>query len=264
MTGGGSIEEWWAGRRALTTARVGLGRAGVSLPTHRVLEFQAAHALARDAVSAPFDSAQMARSLADVGPEVLEAWTQAGSRESYLRHPGLGRLFDDESARRLAEWWEERSGLWSPNRSPAETADVVIAVSDGLSATAAEQHAATVVRATVGQLDDAGLGVAAILVVPLARVGLLNDIGSVLHPRAAAIVLGERPGLSAPDSLGAYVEVAPGAGMTDADRNCLSNIRPRGLDPPDAGRQLAHIIATGLSAGHSGFLLKVESPVQFD
>ncbi len=222
----------------LTTARVGLGRSGVSLPTSVQLAMAADHARARDAVHAQFDVAGLQHALREVGCVV--AATRAADRGTYLRRPDLGRVLADSSRAELAAL-------------PA--CDLAVLVSDGLSATAANRHAAPLVTELCRLLP--GLRVS-VVVVPLARVGLLNDAGAALRARAAAIILGERPGLSAPDSLSFYFEVAPRDGLTDADRNCVSNIRPDGLPVATAAAQAAALIEAGLVAGLSGTLLKVE------
>ena len=223
----------------LTPARVALGRSGTSVPTRAMLSFRADHALARDAVHEPFDPAELLSHLED---GAVNAATGVTDRGTYLRRPDLGRRLADVSRSRLAQ---------------APRVDVAVLASDGLSATAIRRHGAAVVNDLVANLRLAGLSVV-VVVVPFARVGLLSDAGSALGVRAAALVIGERPGLSAPDNLSIYVEVDPRPGHTDADRNCLSNIRPEGLSPTLAAAQATQLIQAGLRAGRSGTTLSIE------
>lgn len=227
---------------AWSAARVGLGRRGVSLPTAAMLRFQADHAAARDAVHARFDAEGVRASLRRAAVDTLDVSTQASSRREYLLRPDLGRALAEADRGLL----ERRAG----------TVDLALIVSDGLSATAANLHAAAFVVELLDRLPH--LRVAPVLVVPLARVGVLNDAGDAMRARAAAIVLGERPGLSAPDGLSFYFEVAPRRGLTDADRNCIANIRPSGLPIPLAARRAAALVTAGLQRGISGTALQVE------
>lgn len=225
-----------------TAARVGLGRSGVSIPTASMLRFQADHAAARDAVHARFDVEAVERGLHHAGVSTLRLSTQARDRLEYLRRPDLGRVLAVPDRARLVEL--------------AGAVDLALIVSDGLSATAANLHGASFVAALIARLTD--LQVAPVLVIPLARVGLLNDVGDALKARACAIVVGERPGLSAPDGLSLYFEVQPRPGLTDADRNCIANIRPTGMPIVEAAGQAASLIQAGLQRGISGTALQVE------
>lgn len=228
--------------QAWTAARVGLGRRGVSLPTAAMLQFQADHAAARDAVHARFDVDEVEAALHQGGLQTLRLATQVSDRPDYLRRPDLGRVLTDSDRALL----DDRAG----------EVDVALIVSDGLSATAANLHAAPFVIALMARLTN--LQVAPVLLVPLARVGVLNDVGASLRARSCAIVIGERPGLSAPDGLSFYFEVAPRPGLTDADRNCIANIRPTGMPIPQAAGQAAALIQAGLQRGISGTALQVE------
>lgn len=228
--------------KAWTAARVGLGRRGVSLPTSAMLQFQADHAAARDAVHAWFDVDALEAALHEEGLQTLRLSTLASDRLGYLRRPDLGRTLSDPDRSRLAD----RAGA----------ADLALIVSDGLSATAANLHAAPFVAALMARLTN--LEVAPVLIVPLARVGVINDVGGALRARSCAIVIGERPGLSAPDGLSFYFEMAPRPGLTDADRNCIANIRPSGMPIPEAAGQAAALIEAGLQRGISGTALQVE------
>ncbi len=226
---------------ALTTARVGLGRRGVSVPTSAMLSFQADHAAARDAVHADFEVDTVRTALTEAGIESVTVTTGTRQRGEYLRRPDLGRRLSEQSRSALASV----SGV-----------EIAVILSDGLSATAANQHGAALTIALVQQLG--GLRVIPVVIAEYARVGLLNEVGALLGARAAVMIIGERPGLSAPDGLSVYFEVAPRAGLTDADRNCISSIRPSGLPLALAAQQAARLITEGLRRGISGTALQVE------
>ncbi|MCU0969122.1 MAG: ethanolamine ammonia-lyase subunit EutC [Rubrivivax sp.] len=242
----------WVALRRHTPARIALGRTGASLPTAEVLRFAAAHALARDAVHVPLDVAALRDALAADGWPTLEATSRAASREAYLRRPDWGRRLDEASAQRL------RDAVRAP-------VDLAIVVGDGLSAVAAQRHAPALLaalRAHLGALAGRpALAIAPIVVATQARVALGDEAGVLLQARAVLIVLGERPGLSAPDSLGAYLTFAPRVGRSDAERNCVSNIRPEGLPPEPAARRIAWLVRAALERGLTGIGLKDESGV---
>ena len=222
--------------RRLTAARIGLGRAGCSLPTARVLEFQMAHAAARDAVHAPFDAAGVCRALVDLSPVAVES--RAVDRAAYLQRPDAGRSLDEASRARLVGSHE-----------------CVLALADGLSAVAAERHGPALARAIFDATP--GWDWAAPVVARFARVALGDDIAAAFGARLVVMLIGERPGLSSPDSLGAYLTVAPQPGVTtDAARNCVSNIRPEGLPVADAARKIVALAALARQRGISGVSLK--------
>lgn len=224
----------------LTTARVGLGRSGVSLPTHQQLRMAADHAMARDAVHAPLDTRALQQALEDAGIPCVTVETQAPDRAEYLRHPDAGRRLADPGAL----------------KDVPRGCDVALLLSDGLSATATARHGVPFMVALSAALQ--GYTVTPVIIAAHARVGLLNEVGSTVEARCAAIALGERPGLSAPDSLSLYFEVAPSPDLTDAERNCISNIRPSGLPVDIAAAQAASLIGAGLRKGISGTALKME------
>jgi ethanolamine ammonia-lyase small subunit len=221
----------WSHLRRHTTARIALGRSGGSLPTRETLGLAYAQALARDAVRAPFDPEALAARLggAEGGVRVLES--AARSRSEYLARPDLGRRLCASSEAAL-DGMARGAGPW----------DVVVIVSDGLSALAAERQSPGVVAALLPRLRSLGFSIAPLMVVRLARVGIIDPIGQALRAQLALILLGERPGLGTPDSLGAYLGFAPGPCRTDADRNCVSNIHPRGLDPAAAAGRIAGLL----------------------
>ena len=236
----------WAALRAFTGARIALGRAGGSLPTAEVLAFAMAHAAARDAVWSSLDVDRLAADLAPLGLPLLRLASAAPDRATYLRRPDLGRRLGEAS----------RAPLLAA--APPDGCDLALMVADGLSATAAQRHAPALLAALVPRLRAAGLSLGPLSAVRQGRVALEDEIGAALGARAALIVLGERPGLSSPDSLGCYLVHGPRPGRTDAERNCVSNVRPEGLPVAAAADLLAWLIAEALRRGLSGVALKDE------
>ena len=232
--------------RDLTPARVGLGRAGASLPTKALLEFTLDHARARDAVHAAFDVSALIAGLAGLGVPAVEISSQAGNRKDYLRRPDLGRRLDPASRQLLA------GGNGGPCR-------LALVVGDGLSPTAVKAHAIELVRNLIPLLAADGIEIGAAAVASGARVALGDEIGAILGARMLVMLVGERPGLSAPDSLGAYLTFAPRAGLTDAERNCVSNIRGSGLGYDEAAFRIAWLVREGLARQTTGVALKDES-----
>jgi ethanolamine ammonia-lyase small subunit len=226
------VHDPFAALRAATPARIGLGRAGQGLPTGPMLAFQLAHTRAREAVFVDLDAPALA---AAMGPGTLIVSSQAQSREAYLRRPDLGR--------RLAV----DAGL------PGGDADLAIVIADGLCA-AALTHAPAVVAALIPRLPDWRL--APLVVARQARVALGDEIAQRLGARCVLVLIGERPGLSAPDSLGAYLTWDPKVGRLDSERNCVSNIRPAGLPPAAAAAKLAWLLNEARRLGLSGVALK--------
>ncbi len=223
-------------------ARVGLGRAGNSLPTHALLDFQLAHARARDAVHFPFDPGVVIREIEDQGWPVIGVKSAAKDRAEYLRRPDLGRKLDPDSAERLAI----RHGSF----------DAVFLVTDGLSAPAVQRQAVEVLRETRRRLDTLAWKIAPVVVVEGGRVAIGDEIGATLGASIAVTLIGERPGLSSVDSLGVYLTWSPQPGRTDAERNCISNIRPEGLST-GAAAELLVLLMTGARARRlSGIALK--------
>jgi len=211
-------EDTWTGLRELTAARIALGRAGHSLPTRELLAFQMAHARARDAVQHALDLQQFS--------QFNRLHSAARDRVEYLRRPDLGRKLNPDSAVLI-----ER-GEW----------DAVIVLADGLSATAVNRHARPLMDALMPLLD--GWHIAPVCIVEQARVAIADEIGDKIGAVLSLILIGERPGLSSPDSLGAYLTWSPRVGRTDAERNCVSNIRPEGLDPALAASRIAALMHT--------------------
>jgi ethanolamine ammonia-lyase small subunit len=230
----------WAMLRAFTPARIALGRAGSALPTAELLAFGLAHARARDAVHAALDGEALAIRLRALGLVPAIVRSAAPDRETYLRRPDLGR--------RLAEGT-------SLERSPAP---IALAIEDGLSALAAERHAEPLVQALIALAPQRWAGVPAAIALQ-GRVALGDEIGARFGAQLVAVLIGERPGLSSPDSLGAYLTFAPRIGRTDAERNCVSNIRPEGLGYQAAARRIDWLAAAALARGLTGVGLKDES-----
>ena len=236
----------WAELRRFTDARIALGRVGASLPTEDVLKFGLAHAMARDAVHAALDPAALTSALAPLGLPCLEVHSQAPDRPSYLLRPDLGRMLHPDAA----------TGLRARNSS----CDIAIVLADGLSAVATQAHAAPLLAALLPQCHPAWT-LAPLLIARQARVALGDDIGEALHARLVLVLIGERPGLSSPDSLGAYLTFNPRRGRNDAERNCVSNIRPAGLSYAEAARKISWLMGEALSRQLTGVELKDDSDV---
>lgn len=233
--------------RALTPARVGLGRAGASLTTQALLDFTLDHARARDAVHASFEAEAIAAALIGQGAPALVVTSQVADRADYLKRPDLGRRLSRASRELLEE-------------HDSAACDLVIVIADGLSPAAVNAHALGLLDALMPKL--AGFGIGAVVVAGGARVALGDEIGALLKARMTIMVIGERPGLSAPQSLGAYLTFAPQPGLTDAARNCVSNIQAAGLSFDEAASKIAWLAREGLSRGMTGVALKDESGLQ--
>ena len=232
--------------RELTPARVGLGRAGSSMPTDALLAFTLDHARARDAVHGAFDTSRLVEGINGLGLKPVLLASQARNRVDYLRRPDLGRMLDADSRRAL----EQHSG------GPGE---VVIVIGDGLSPAAVNVHAVELVRQLAPRLTEAGISLGHVVVASGARVSLGDEIGAVLGARMVVMLIGERPGLSAPDSLGAYLTFAPRIGLTDEKRNCVSNIHGAGLSYDEAAFKIAWLVREGIARQITGVALKDES-----
>ena len=223
------IRDPWSQLRRRTPARIALGRAGGSLPTAELLAFAADHAAARDAVYSELDVNSLSESLAALGLPTLSLRSRAVDRETFLKRPDLGRRLDDASVAAISR--DANSGV-----------DVALVIGDGLSALAAQRHAQAVLSVLVPALRDRVISLGPICIVTQARVAIQDEIGSLLRARTALILLGERPGLGSPDSLGGYLVYEPKIGNNDAHRNCVSNIRPGYLEPSAAAQTLAWLV----------------------
>ena len=253
----------WIRLKQYTQARIAQGRAGCGLRTESLLEFQLAHAMARDAVHLPWDVEGFARGVAALGLQPLVLATQAQERVQYLKRPDLGRVLNSDSRERL-------------QRLAGPAADIALIVSDGLSSTAIEAHGLNLLAAIVEAYRQGGLpceeregyyakpAIAPVCLVPNARVALSDEIGSLLSAKLTVIVVGERPGLSAADSLGIYMTYNPNSANTDAERNCISNIRPpEGLSCQEAAAKLAYLSQQAFQRRLSGVALKDDMPKAF-
>jgi ethanolamine ammonia-lyase small subunit len=232
----------WKALRRHTPARISLGRAGTSLPTAEVLRFAAAHAQARDAVHLPLDVAALVSDLRAQALQARVVASRAASRVEYLTRPDLGRQL-------AATGRDALEGIACPG--------LCVVIGDGLSAIAAQAHAAPL----VGALRAAGVDIGLVVVATQARVALGDAIAERVVASQVLMLLGERPGLSSPDSLGAYLTWAPRVGRADSERNCVSNIRPEGLGLADAAARLAWLIRESQRRRVTGVALKDDSEV---
>lgn len=245
----------WHTLRQFTSARIALGRAGISQPTGIQLDFQLAHAKARDAVHTALDAEALRQACALGLPQLTQApmclHSAAASRTAYLQRPDLGRRLDGPS----------RAALQALP-APAEPWDLAIVVADGLSALAIEQNALPLLQVLAGRLAADGWRIAPLCIVSQARVALADEVGELLGARAVVVLIGERPGLSAPDSMGAYLTWQPRVGLTDAGRNCISNIRPAGMGYDAAAHKLHYLLSEARRRQLSGVELKDESAAE--
>lgn len=239
-------ENPWSVLRRFTDARIGLGRVGVSLPTRELLNFQIAHAQARDAVHLPLDTGKLTDDLAVFGelgqPVILHS--KAADRSSYLRYPPQGEVLDDASVQLL----QAQAG---------DPPDIALVIADGLSSFAVQNNTVAFLQELLPAIGTATLSPP--IIVEQARVAIGDHVGHLLGARAALVMVGERPGLSSPDSLGLYFTWAPETGLTNARRNCISNVRQAGLDYGRAARRAAYLYHEAAKIGTSGVALKDRS-----
>ena len=237
----------WHALRALTPARIALGRAGTSLPSSAQLDFQYAHAQARDAVHLPFDQA----ALVQARPESLSLHSAAGDRHVYLQRPDLGRRLDEASLHTLQTYANEH----------ATGFDLALVIADGLSALAVHRHALPMLERIERIAADEGWSLAPICLVEQGRVAVADEVAQALGARMVVLLIGERPGLSSPDSLGLYFTYAPRVGLNDAARNCISNVRLQGLSYATAAHKLQYLMREAHKRQLSGVHLKDEALV---
>ncbi len=268
------VENPWDHLRDFTDARIGLGRAGVSVPTHHLLAFQLAHAQAQDAVHFPLDIDQLTNNLVTTGllpsdeqPLVLQS--QAVDRAMYLQRPDLGRRLDEASKALLNQQTRGRDDVY----------DLAIVIVDGLSSLAIQQNTQPFLAALDGLLTPpslakaslqemspkepaekkTALNIAPLTIVKQGRVAIGDEVGALLKAKTVLVLIGERPGLSSPDSLGLYMTWAPEVGLTDASRNCISNVRDAGLSHEDAANKLMYLLHESRRLKLSGVQLKERS-----
>ncbi|HTT37485.1 MAG TPA: ethanolamine ammonia-lyase subunit EutC [Burkholderiales bacterium] len=239
----------WTTLGRFTPARIGLGRAGGSIPTKPMLEFQLAHARARDAVQRDLEADAVREALRERGFEVLELHSAAPDRRTFIQRPDLGRILAGE-AKALLEAREQLD----------EAFDVAFVVADGLSAQAVERHAPELLAQVAPKLYGARWRLAPVCLVRQGRVAVGDEIGALLPAAMTVMLIGERPGLSSPDSLGVYLTWAPLPGRSNAERNCISNVRPEGLGYALAAHKLFYLMTEARRRKLSGVELKEEAP----
>lgn len=243
-----TAEDPWHSLKQFTSARIALGHAGSSLPTKANLDFQLAHALARDAVNIPLDFGKLKQALNEQGYKTLSLQTQAENHQIYLQRPDKGRLLNLsslESIQRVAQ--------------QIEPPEVVVIVADGLSSKAIEKHAVHILRLLIPRLCYSGFSLPPISLVKHGRVAIGDHISELFSARMCIVLIGERPGLSSPDSMGIYFTYQAKAGSTDADRNCISNIHKNGLSYGHALEKLLFLITEADRLQFSGVRLKDET-----
>lgn len=238
----------WGKLRQFTPARIALGRSGVSLPTRPHLEFQLAHARARNAVHHELNISRLQDDLDGRGYETILLHSSAENRPVYLQRPDKGRRLDCAS----------RAALESHPRA-GQRHDVAFVIGDGLSAFAIEENAVAFLDAIWPSLKSSGWTIAPLAIVKEARVAVGDEVGELLHADLVVILIGERPGLSSPDSMGIYMTHNPRVGLTDEARNCLSNVRPEGMSYPEAAHKLMYLMTEARRRGLSGVHLKDEA-----
>ena len=250
----------WQALRRFTAARIGLGHSGASQPTRAQLDFQLGHARARDAVHGALDTAELSDALAQAWPAAsspLLLHSAAADRNIYLQRPDLGRQLDAASRQLLLA---RRSGDMQEHAY-----DMSVVVADGLSALAIMRHAAPLLQALharlQAQLETQAWRLAPATIVQQGRVAVGDEVGELLGAKIVLVLIGERPGLSSPDSMGLYLTWAPRIGLTDERRNCISNVRPAGLGVEDAAERLHYLLAEAHRRQLSGVHLKDESTV---
>jgi ethanolamine ammonia-lyase small subunit len=236
----------WARMRAATPARIGLVRAGAAVATREHLAFQLAHARARDAVHEPFDPTALADRLRERGLEAVQLHSAAADRPTYLARPDLGRRLDDASRARMA--------------AMPRGYDLSFVLADGLSARAVASHAMPLLDESLPQLRRLNPRIGPVAIVEQGRVAIGDEIGHLLDGALVCVLIGERPGLTSPDSLGAYLTWQPAPGRTDSERNCLSNIRPAGMPYEEAAQRLVYLCTQARLRKCTGVMLKDETP----
>lgn len=236
-------EDAWHPLKQFTAARVALGRTGNAIPLKELLKFKLAHAHARDAVYARLHSQELVQQLQQFNLPVYSLHSKAKDRNEYLLHPDLGRQLNDASVQLLQ------------NRSASF--DIVLILADGLSATAVNQHAVPLLQLLIPLLQQSKFSIAVTMAMQ-ARVAIGDAIGSMMKAKLSLVLIGERPGLSAADSMGAYLTYNPTVGLTDESRNCISNIRPEGMDYAKAATKIHYLITASFRLQYSGVMLKDE------
>ena len=247
-TSASTVQDPWGDLKQFTRARIALGRVGSSLPTKEILNFGMSHAMARDAVHLALDVDALEKQVKSFGFDVLKLHSRAPDRASYLLRPDWGRRLGDESAQLI-------------KALPQEKIDVSIVIGDGLSSLAVQKHAVPMLQA-IQQDMPSEWKLGPVVIASQARVALADEVGELMNARMVILLIGERPGLSSPDSLGLYLTYHPKVGCSDADRNCISNVRPEGLNYEAAAKKLMWLAQESMRLKVSGVALKDESDMQ--
>jgi ethanolamine ammonia-lyase small subunit len=249
-----TVDNSWHVLRQYTAARIGLGRAGISVPTKHLLDFQLAHAQAQDAVHLPLDTQQL---ITDIEAHSIVVHSQVNDRSHYLQRPDLGRRLSTDSAKLLKQ-------STAPSDDPYDLAIVIV---DGLSSFAIQKNAAPLLQILTQRLAQQTLSkeggdicrLAPIVIVQQGRVAIGDEVGELLNAKSVLVFIGERPGLSSPDSLGLYLTWAPKVGLTDESRNCISNVRPQGLVYQEAVNKVFYLLSEAHQRKLTGINLKERS-----
>lgn len=245
-----SIDDPWQDLKKFTQARIALGRTGSSLTTKAVLDFSCAHAMARDAVHLALDVNSLADCLHAQGLKTVQVHSRAIDRHRYLLRPDFGRRLDETSVSFLKDYFRQHYS--------EKPIDLLLVVGDGLSSMAVTQQAAKLIAEIQLQIPSHWT-LGPIVIAQQARVALADEVSELLNARMVAMLIGERPGLSSPDSLGVYLTYNAKVGCTDADRNCISNVRPEGLVYAVAAKKLLWLCEAATRMQCSGVALKDES-----
>lgn len=236
-------KDGWASLRSFTAARIALGRTGVSVPVQEALQFKMAHAHARDAVFSHIEKDKIFTALQFFQQPVFFLHSRATDRHTYLQRPDLGRRLNEASETKLINF-------------KSRGYDICISIADGLSSTAVNMHALKVLHALVPLLQQLKLSIAPFCIIEQGRVAISDEAASLLKTKISLILIGERPGLTAADSMGAYLTYNPVVGLTDESRNCISNIRPEGLNYNIAADKIFYLVNECLRLQLSGVVLK--------
>ena len=236
-------QDTWQYLKTFTAARIALGSAGVAMPLKEVLDFKLAHAHARDAVYSLLNETDLVTDLEQFQLPIYSLNSKANSRHEYLQRPDFGRQLNETSKKQLE----------NANAAPA---DVAFIIAEGLSATAINNHAIPLLHVLIPLLQQTQFSIAPLSIVHQGRVAIGDEIGFLLKAQFSIILIGERPGLSSPDSMGAYLTYNPKVGLTDESRNCVSNIRLEGLSYQAAAEKIFYLIQESFRLKYSGVALK--------
>lgn len=235
-------EDAWQSLKQFTAARIALGSTGVAIPLKEVLQFRLAHAHARDAVFSQLNEAVLLQELVQFKLDCFSLHSNAKDRNEYLQQPNFGRQLNESSVSQL-------QNINTP-------CDIALIIADGLSATAINNHAVPLLKVLIPLLRQPDFSLAPITIVQQARVAIGDEISVLLKAKFSIVLIGERPGLSSPDSMGAYLTYNPDIGLTDESRNCISNIRPEGMDYKTAAEKIYYITTEAFRLQYSGVALK--------